>query len=119
MRDRSSSTVIDPPPWRAVEVMDFTPSTWVIASSRGSTRSLSTASGEAPSQLTEMLIVGKSTSGNWLMPMRCAATRPKRMVAAINIHAKTGFLMQASVMLMAWHLLHCYRWLRAAGEARR
>ncbi len=46
-------------------------------------------------------MVGKSTSGNWLMPMRDTATRPKTMVAAISIQAKTGFLRQASVRLTA------------------
>ena len=50
--------------------------------------------------LTE--IVGKSTSGYWLMPMRVAATRPKTMVAAMSIHAKTGFLTQVSVRFMAY-----------------
>ena len=45
-------------------------------------------------------MVGKSTSGNWLMPMREAATTPKTIVAAISIQAKTGFRMQTSVMFM-------------------
>ncbi len=45
-------------------------------------------------------MVGKSTSGNWLMPMRVAATPPKRTVAAMSIQAKTGFLMQASVIFI-------------------
>ena len=60
-----------PLPCRAVEVMDLTPSTCITASSMGSTTSFSMTSGEAPSHVTEMLMVGKSTSGNWLMPMRC------------------------------------------------
>jgi hypothetical protein len=42
-------------------------------------------------------MVGKSTSGNWLTPMREAATRPKTTVAAMSIQAKTGLRMQASV----------------------
>ena len=50
-------------------------------------------------------MVGKSTSGNWLMPMRDAATRPKRTVAAMSIQAKTGFWMQTSVMLHRRRLL--------------
>ena len=77
------------------------PSTWTRASSSGSTTSFSMTSGAAPSQTTETEIVGKSTSGNWLMPMRVAATRPKTMVAAISIQARTGFLTQTSVRFMA------------------
>ena len=35
------------------------------------------------------------------MPMRVSATMPKRIVHAIIIHAKTGFLMETSVMFTA------------------
>ena len=73
------------------------PSIWMSASSSGSTTSFSMTSGAAPSQLAETLIVGKSTSGNWLMPIRPPATTPKTMVAAMSIQARTGFLTQASV----------------------
>jgi hypothetical protein len=96
-RERSSSTVIDPLPWRDDDVIDLTPSTWTSASSRISMTSFSMISGAAPSQVTPTEIVGKSTSGNWLMPIREAATPPKTTVAAISIQAKTGFSIQASV----------------------
>jgi len=62
-RAMSSSTVIEPPPWREFEVMFLTPSTWTRASSRGSMTSFSTTSGAAPSHDTDTLMVGKSTSG--------------------------------------------------------
>jgi hypothetical protein len=62
--------------------------------------SFSTTSGAAPGQETDTEIVGKSTSGNWLMPIRDPATSPNRMVAAISIQARTGFLTQASVIFM-------------------
>src|SRR4029079_17541348 len=77
--------------------MERTPSTWVSASSRTSTTSFSITAGAAPSQSTLTEMVGKSTSGNWLTPMREAATRPKTTVAAMSIQAKTGLRMQASV----------------------
>ena len=85
------------PPCRADETIDCTPSTWTSASSNVSTISFSTTSGAAPSQFTETVIVGKSTSGNWLIPIREPATRPKITVEAISIHASTGRRMQISV----------------------
>jgi hypothetical protein len=68
----------------------------------GSTTSFSITSGAAPSQVTCTVMVGKSTSGNWLMPIRCPATKPNRTVANMIIHARTGFLMQMSVKFTAW-----------------
>ena len=59
-------------PMRELEVIVRSPSVWTRASSSGSTTSFSMTSGAAPSQTTETEIVGKSTSGNWLMPMRVA-----------------------------------------------
>jgi hypothetical protein len=100
LRERSSSTVIEQPPWREVEVIERTPSTCDSASSSGSAMSFSTTSGAAPSQATLTLMVGKSTSGNWLMPMRLMATAPKSTAPAISIQAKTGLRMQASVSIM-------------------
>ena len=100
LRDRFISRVMLAPPMRDEEVMVFTPSTWISASSRISTTSFSMTSGAAPSQVTETEMLGKSTSGNWLMPMREPATRPKTMVAAIIIQASTGFLTQISVIFM-------------------
>ena len=97
LRDRSSSTEMLALPCRDEEVIDRTPSTWVTASSMSSTTSCSITSGAAPSQVTEMLMLGKSTSGIWLMPMRQAATPPNTMVAAIIIQANTGLRMQTSV----------------------
>jgi hypothetical protein len=102
LRERSSSTVTLPPPWRELEVTLRTPSTCMTASSIGSTTSCSTTSGAAPSHATLTLIVGKSTSGNCEMPMRDAATPPKTTVAAMIIQAKTGFLMQTSVIFMVF-----------------
>ena len=67
-------------PWREVEVICCTPSTVVTASSRTSTTSVSMISGEAPSQETETLTIGKSTSGFWLIP-RPRKTSPKPGVA--------------------------------------
>ena len=49
LRDSSNSTVMLAWPWREVEEICFTPSTDVIASSIGSTTSVSMISGEAPS----------------------------------------------------------------------
>jgi hypothetical protein len=46
-------------------------------------------------------MLGKSTSGNWLIPIREAATMPKTTVAAISIQARTGFLTQVSVRFTA------------------
>ena len=46
-------------------------------------------------------MVGKSTSGNWLMPIRVAATTPNTTVAAISIQARTGLRMQTSVRFKA------------------
>ncbi len=46
------------------------PSTWASASSMISTTSASMDSGAAPSQFTCTVMLGKSTSGRWLMPMR-------------------------------------------------
>ncbi len=69
-RDSSISTVMLHDPCRELEVSVRTPSTWMRASSRVSTTSFSMTSGAAPSQVAETLIVGKSTSGNWLMPIR-------------------------------------------------
>ena len=61
-------------PCRAVEEISWIPSTVVTASSRTSTTSVSMISGEAPSQETETVTMGKSTSGFWLMP------RPRKTV---------------------------------------
>src|SRR5687767_4481035 len=102
-RARSSSTVTDPEPWRDDEVSERTPSTWTSASSRISMTSFSITSGAAPSQATFTEMVGKSTSGSWLMPMRLAATRPKTTVPAISIQARTGLRMQASVSFIWVH----------------
>ncbi len=88
----------------------MTPSTCTSASSSGCRTSFSTTSGAAPSQLTETLMVGKSTSGIWLMPMREAATIPKRTVPAMSIQAKTGLLMQASVSFIGAILSLPGRW---------
>ncbi len=99
-RESSISTVMLHDPWRELEVRVRTPSTWMRASSSVSTISFSMTSGAAPSQDAETLIVGKSTSGNWLMPIRPPATRPKTTVAAMSIQARTGFLTQASVRFM-------------------
>ncbi len=100
-RESSISTVMLHEPCRALEVSVRTPSTWMRASSRVSTTSFSMTSGAAPSQVAETLMVGKSTSGNWLMPIRPPATTPKTTVAAMSIQARTGFLTQASVRFMA------------------
>ena len=99
-RESSISTVMLHEPWRELEVIVRMPSTWISVSSSGSTTSFSMTSGAAPSQVAETLIVGKSTSGNWLMPIRLPATTPKTMVAAMSIQARTGFLTQASVRFM-------------------
>ncbi len=61
----------------------------------------STDSGEAPGQESETVMVGLSTSGYWLTPMRVSATTPNSTVAAISIQAKTGFLIETSVMFTA------------------
>ena len=74
-RSSSNSTVMLARPWREVEEISLTPSTEVTASSTKSTTSVSMISGEAPSQVTEMLTTGKSTSGFWLTP------RPLKTVA--------------------------------------
>src|SRR5688500_18309651 len=101
LRERSSSTVTLPLPCRDVEVTLRTPSTCITASSRTSTMSCSMTSGAAPSQATPTLIVGKSTSGNWLIPMRVAATPPKTTVAIMIIQAKTGLRIQTSVIFIS------------------
>ncbi len=49
LRDSSNSTVMLAEPWRDVEEISLTPSTEVIASSTGSTTSVSMISGDAPS----------------------------------------------------------------------
>ncbi len=96
----SSSIVTFAEPCREDEVRDLIPSTCMTASSSGSTTSCSMTSGAAPSHVTETEIVGESTSGNWLMPMRERATPPKTIVAAISIQARTGLRMQTSVMFI-------------------
>ena len=68
LRPISNSRVMPAEPWRAVEDISCTPSTVDRASSSGSTTSVSMISGEAPSQDTPTLTMGKSTSGFWLMP---------------------------------------------------
>ena len=76
-RDRSNSRVIEAPPERQLELIVLRPSTWTRASSRPSTTSFSTTSGAAPGQETLTEMVGKSTSGNWLMPIREAGDEPE------------------------------------------
>jgi hypothetical protein len=85
---------------RELEVRLRMPSIWMRASSRGSTTSFSMTSGAAPSHTAETLMVGKSTSGNWLMPIRPPATMPKTIVAAMSIQARTGLRTQTSVRFM-------------------
>jgi hypothetical protein len=53
-------------------------------------------SGAAPSIVNETVTVGKSTSGNWLRPIRENEIKPKIIKPNINIHAKTGFLIEIS-----------------------
>src|SRR5512136_1945236 len=113
-RESSTSTVMLQEPWRELEVSERMPSIWTRVSSSGSTTSFSMTSGAAPSQEAETLIVGKSTSGNWLMPIRPPATTPKTIVPAMSIQARTGFLTQASVRFMDLSLF-----LLGRGGARR
>ena len=88
-------------PERARDASDWTPSTCESACSMGSTIWRSTAGGDAPGQERDTVIVRLSTSGYWLTPIRVSATIPKSTVDAIIIHAKTGFLIETSVMFKA------------------
>ena len=94
-------------PWREVEEISFTPSTEVTASSTMSTTSVSMISGEAPSQVTETLTTGKSTSGFWLtpsplntLPKPVKQSSPKPISANIRIQAKTWLRIEMSASVM-------------------
>src|SRR4030065_576605 len=62
----------------------------MTASSMISTTLVSMTSGAAPGYSTRTDTTGKSTSGNWLTPMREAEMPPNRMSPAISIQAHTG-----------------------------
>src|SRR5208337_4316609 len=90
LRLRSNWTVIAVAPSELVDVIWETPGIWAICRSSGWATEAAIVSGEAPGNVAETVIVGKSTCGSGATGSDGNATRPTSRIATISSVVATG-----------------------------
>ncbi|MNS17736.1 hypothetical protein D3C72_494170 [compost metagenome] len=95
-----NSTIVVLVPSTTVERMWSRPFTPTTASSTLRVMSVSSSVGLAPGRVTVTTIMGKSTSGHWLMPRPRKVPRPITVRSTNSMKMGIGFLMAQAEMFM-------------------